>query len=53
VSVFFFMVVRYGDSSRGVRCGLHCHHLLGEACGVGRLTVEYMCVVRMHIECGL
>jgi hypothetical protein len=43
VSVFFFVVVRYGDPSRGVRCGLHCHYLLGGACGVGRLPVENMC----------
>jgi hypothetical protein len=31
VLVFFFVVVRYGDPPRGVRCGLHCHHLLGGA----------------------
>jgi hypothetical protein len=34
---------------RGVGCGLHCHHRLGGACGVGRFPVETMCVVRMHI----
>jgi hypothetical protein len=34
---------------RGVGCGLHSHHLLGRACGVGRLPVENMCVVRVHI----
>jgi hypothetical protein len=44
VSVFFFVVVRYGDPPRGVRFGLHCHHLLGGACGVGRLPVENVCV---------